>query len=173
MANSPKPAKSPAEERFVISRQFDVPRDLMFDVWTNREHLLHWWGPKGFVVKTAEVDLRPGGMFHYCLQMPDGSEMWGKFLFREIDRPERLIYISSFSDVEKGTTRHPMSIDWPLEILSTISFIEQDGKTTVTVEWEAYQCTESERAVFKSNFTSMKNGWGGTFEQLKQYLATL
>lgn len=173
MAKQPSPANGPAEELFVISRQFTAPRALLFDVWTRREHLIHWWGPKNFKVTHAELDLRQGGRFHYCLLSPDGAQIWGKFLFREIRRPERLDFISSFSDAEGGLTRHPMAPDWPAEMHTTVTFQEQAGTTTVTVTSQAYHATELERAVFAANFKSMLQGWGGTFDQLGAYLATV
>jgi uncharacterized protein YndB with AHSA1/START domain len=63
---------------FTTSRVFDAPRELVWKALTEPERLKRWWGPKGFTVKSAEVDLRPGGSFLYCLQGPGGGfEMWG------------------------------------------------------------------------------------------------
>ena len=75
---------------FLISREFDASCELVWKSWTEAGRLKQWWGPKGFVVHTCKVDLRPGGMFHYGMTAPDGSEMWGRFIYREIDRPRRL-----------------------------------------------------------------------------------
>ena len=61
-------------------------------------------------------------MFHYGMRGPDGSEMWGKFVYREIAPPERLVFIVSFSDENGGMTRHPMAPTWPLEMLNTLTF---------------------------------------------------
>jgi uncharacterized protein YndB with AHSA1/START domain len=71
---------------FTISRVFDAPRDLVFKAFTDPEHMKHWWGPKGFTVIKSEMDLRVGGIYHYDLRGPDGSTMWGKFVYREILR---------------------------------------------------------------------------------------
>ncbi len=73
---------------FVISRLFDAPRDVVWKAWTEPERLKHWWGPKGVKIVSCKVDLRPDGVFHYSMRMPDGQEMWGKFIYREIVRPE-------------------------------------------------------------------------------------
>jgi uncharacterized protein YndB with AHSA1/START domain len=119
------------------------------------------------------MDLRPGGTYHYGLEAPDGSPMWGKFVYREITPPERMVFISSFSDEAGGVTRHPMAPNWPLEMLSTFTFEElPDGKTKFTVRWAAYNASEDERKVFDASFDSMNQGWGGTMEQLAAYLAT-
>jgi uncharacterized protein YndB with AHSA1/START domain len=52
---------------FVMSRVFNAPRDLVWKVFTDVEHMKHWWGPKGFTVVKAEMDLRPGGTYHYAM----------------------------------------------------------------------------------------------------------
>jgi uncharacterized protein YndB with AHSA1/START domain len=155
---------------FEISRVFDAPRDKVWKAWTEGERLKHWWGPKGFVVTHCKVDLRPGCMMHYCLRTPDGNEMWGKFVYREIVKPERLVWINSFSDKDGGTTVHPMSPDWPREMLTTVTFEEQGGKTKVTVQWLPHEATALERKTFEEGRDSMKMGWTGTFEQFADYL---
>src|SRR5579864_531181 len=92
---------------FVLSRTFNAPRELMWKAWTERDHLMQWFGPKGFTMPVAKMDFRPGGMFHYCMQSPDGNRMWGKFVYREIVVPERIVLVNSFSDEAGGITRHP------------------------------------------------------------------
>src|SRR5258706_348841 len=118
-----------AEKPFVISRRFDAPRDLLWKSWTEAERLKQWWGPKGFVVHTCKVDLRPGGLFHYGMSAPDGSDMWGGFLYREIDPPRRLEFIVSFSDPHGGIRRHPGHLEGPLPKLSTATFQELEDRT--------------------------------------------
>lgn len=160
-----------ANRAFVISRVFDARLDIVWKSWTEAERLKQWWGPKGFIVHTSKVDLRPGGMFHFGMTAPDGSEMWGRFLYREIEAPRRMVYINSFSDAEGGLSRHPGHLNWPLQILSTVTFKEAGGKTTATVRWETPDATELERKTFKDGHPSMQQGWTGTLEQLSDYLA--
>jgi len=160
-----------AYEEFVISRVFDAPRDLVWKAWTERDRLMQWFGPKGFTMSQAKLDFRPGGMLHYCLSGPEGKEMWGKFVYREIIPPQRLVWMHSFSDEKGGLTRHPFSSDWPREMLTTVTFAEHEGKTTVTVRWTPINATEAERESFQNNREGMKMGWTGTFDQLAEYLA--
>jgi uncharacterized protein YndB with AHSA1/START domain len=155
---------------FEITRVLDAPRDRVWISWTEAEHLRKWWGPKGFVVTHCKIDLRPGGIMHYCLRAPDGSDMWGKFVYREIVKPERLVWMNSFSDKDGETTVHPMSPDWPREMLTTVTFEEQGGKTKVTVQWLPHEATALERKTFEEGRDSMKMGWTGTFEQFADYL---
>ena len=158
---------------FLLSRTFDAPRDLVWQVHTECKHLVHWWSPKDFTVRSCKIDLRPGGIFHYRLTSPEGDDMWGRFVFREVVAPERLVYIVSFSDELAGIARHPMAPFWPLEILSTVTFAEKDGKTTLTVHWEPHAATEEERRAFDEGRASMQEGWTGTLDQLDRHLATL
>jgi uncharacterized protein YndB with AHSA1/START domain len=99
--------------------------------------------------------------------------MWGKFVYREIVPPERLVLINSFSDEKGGTARHPGHESWPLEIRSIFTFEDvPGGKTKFTVRWAPHNATEAEIRTFDSNRNSMTQGWSGTFEQLEAYLAT-
>lgn len=162
---------APTGSEFVISRVFDAPRDLMWKLFTDPEHMKKWWGPKGFTVIHSKMDLRPGGTYHYGMKAPDGTPMWGKFKFLEIKKPERMVQITCFSDEAGGVTRHPMAPDWPLEMYSVFEFEElPDGKTKFTVRWSAHNATEKEQAVFDSSHASMNQGWSGTMEQLEGYL---
>jgi uncharacterized protein YndB with AHSA1/START domain len=115
---------------FVISRVLDAPRDLVWKCFTDPAHMQQWWGPKGVTVVKSEMDLRPGGTYHYAMQAPNGPVMWGKFTYREIVPPSKIVFISSFSDENGGVTRHPMAPTWPLQLLSTFTFEEvESGKT--------------------------------------------
>ncbi len=157
---------------FVISRALDAPRELVWKCFTNPEHMKHWWGPKGVKVVEAEMDLRPGGTYHYALQAPGAPVMWGKFAYREVVPPSKIVCINSFSDENGGVTRHPMAPTWPLELLSTFTFEDQpDGKTKFTIRWSPYNATDEERKTFGAGHASMNQGWSGTLEQLEAYLA--
>jgi uncharacterized protein YndB with AHSA1/START domain len=155
---------------FVLTRLFDAPRELAFKAWTEPERLAKWFGPKGLKADVASMDLRPGGVYHYGMSLPDGKRMWGKWTFREVVRPERLVFVQCFSDENQGVTRHPMNATWPLETLSTVLFDDMGGKTLLTVKWAALNATEVERKTFADGFAGMTQGWGGTMEQFTAYL---
>ena len=158
---------------FVISRVLDAPRELVWKCFTDPKHMKEWWGPKGFKVIKSDMDLRAGGTYHYGMQVPDGPVMWGKFVYREIVPPAKLVFINSFSDEHSGLTRHPMSPTWPMELLSTFTFEEAGpGKTKFTIRWSPHNATAEERKTFEAGQASMNQGWGGTLEQLETYLVT-
>ncbi len=162
---------STSSKEFVISRTFDAPRDLVWKVWTERDHMMQWFGPKGFVMSHATLDFRVGGVFHYCLRTPDGAEMWGKFTYREIDPPRRLVWVTAFSDAQGGLGRHPFAPQWPPQMLTVATFDERDGRTTVTIRWSTIDATPEEQRTFDAGHDGMRMGWTGTFEQLEAYLA--
>ncbi len=156
---------------FIISRTFNAPREAGWNAWTDSELLKLWFSPRGFTVVGNKLELTPGGTYHYGLRAPDGSTLWGKWTFLEIMRPEKLEAVISFSDEQGGVTRHPFVPGWPLETLAVTTFTESGGKTTLAVRWVAINATEQEHAVFDASGESMKQGWGGTLEQLEAYLA--
>jgi uncharacterized protein YndB with AHSA1/START domain len=165
-----KSASISAGQDFVITRVFNAPREMVWRAWTEREQLVRWFGPKGSTMPHATLDLRPGGTFHYAMRGPDGREIWGKWTFREIVAPERLVMVTCFSDAQGGIAPAPMIDNWPLETLSTTTFEEHDGKTTVTLRWSPLNATASQCQTFARMHDSMRQGWGGTFEQLDTYL---
>lgn len=159
-------------DTFVIAHSFEAPRELVFRLWTEREHLMQWFGPKGMEMASCTIDLRPGGLMHYCLRAANGMEMWGRWEFQEISSPRQLTYVSAFSDPEGTITRAPfLDGRFPLEVFSNVIFEESEGRTTVTIYAVPLGASQDERAAFAGLGPSMQQGWGGTFEQLGEYLA--
>lgn len=156
---------------FEITRVFDAPRDRVWKSWTEAARLKQWFAPRGFTMSSCKIDLRVGGLFHYCLRMPDGQDMWGRWVIREIVKPTKLVFVVSFSDPQAGITVHPMSPTWPREMLSTVEFEDQGAKTRVTVAWLPINATDVERKTFEDGRDGMKQGWGGTLDYLVEYLA--
>jgi len=159
---------------FSVARVFKAPRELVFKVHTDPFHLAKWFGPAGTTVIKADMDLRPGGTYHYGLRMPDGAEMWGRQVFREVTAPEKLVLVQSFSDSKGGITRHPMAATWPLEMLATTTFDDLGGgDTALTISWEPLNATPEEIATFDHARAGMDGGFKGTLDALEAYLATL
>lgn len=157
-------------KELVITRVLHARRELVFQAWSEAEHLRHWWGPKGFEIKVARLDFRPGGTFHYSMESGDGHRMWGKFVYQEIEAPERIVWFNSFSDEEGNVVRAPFGDSIPLEIRNAVTFSEKDGMTTMTLRSRPVNATGQEIGVFEGMFESMQEGFGGTFEQLADYL---
>ena len=155
---------------FTLERTLDAPVELVWKVWTEPKHLNLWWGPKGYTMLTNKLELKHGGIFHYQLKTPLGQSMWGKFVFREIEEFKKLSFVVSFSDEFGNILRHPMSMSWPLEVFSTVTFSEIAGKTHLHLTAIPVNASDNEIKTFVEGFNSMNQGWKGTFEQLEDYL---
>ena len=163
----------PEKHEFVIARTFAVPREKVWRAFTDPQEMQSWWGPKGSGVIAQKMDLRAGGNYHYGLRSPEGQAMWGKLVYREVTPPERLVFVNSFSDEQGGLTRHPMSPTWPLEMLSTVTFTENNGQSTLTIKWEPIDPTTEELKTFEEGRDGMHKGWTGTLDQLDAYLTKM
>lgn len=162
------------QKQFTIRRIINAPQQLVWDMLTKPEHLKNWWGPAATEIGYATVDLRPGGMFHYSMVAPDGNTMWGKFVYTEIDEPNKLVYKSSFSDAEGEITPIPFpGMVFPLEILNILTLTEEGGKTVLTITGHPVNATAEEEAGYYGLTENMQQGFGGTFDKLDNYLSTL
>jgi uncharacterized protein YndB with AHSA1/START domain len=151
---------------FVMTRHFKAPRALVWKAWTDPAVLADWFGPKGCVTRIERFELKPGGVWHSYMVMPDGMEMWAKFEFQEIVPLERLVWLHGFSDAQCGRTKHPMSPTWPLLMHTTVTFEDAGAATKLTVRWVPYEATAQERQTFVEGLSGMTMGWGGSFMQL-------
>lgn len=125
-----------SQNESVITRVFDAPRHLVYQVWTQPEHIMRWWGPKGFTAPVCKLDLRPGGEFLFCMRSPEGQDFWSKGTFREIVAPERIVYVDAFADAngnEVPASHYGLGEDWPEATLVTVTFAQQGSKTKVTL----------------------------------------
>src|SRR5262245_37185449 len=123
-----------ASTEFVFTRTFDAPRELVWKAWSEADRLARWWGPKEAKLRVIKLEFRPGGTFHYAMQFKPGQDMFGRFIYREIAPPERLVFVNSFSDAEGGITRAPfpqLKDKWPLEILNTLTL--REARTELTL----------------------------------------
>lgn len=159
---------------FTISRDLKAPRALVWQVQTEAQHIANWWSPEGFRTIHSDMDFRVGGTYHYGNEGPGGVQFWGLQTFREIVPQERIVLIQSFSDKDGKLTRHPMSAEWPLEMLSTTTFEDiVGGMTRLTISWRPYQSDEAGAKTFEAGRASMTGGFSGTLAKLEAYLAQL
>ena len=160
---------------FAISRTFNASPDLVWRVHTEPHHLQQWWGPKGCKLGVERLEFRPGGIFHYCMRYSTGAEMWGRFMYREIEAPHRMVYFSSFANELGGIVRAPFGA-LPMELENTITLTEQDGKTTLSIHSVPFGVTVAEEIAFFDQLRdtkSLEQGFGGTLDQLEAYLQSL
>jgi uncharacterized protein YndB with AHSA1/START domain len=159
-------------KELVIIRTFNAPKKLVYKAFSEAQALAQWWGPKGAKIEIKKFDFKPGGIFHYSMQSPMG-EIWGKFNYLEITKPEKIVFTNSFSDKDANTVRAPFSNDFPMVVKNTLTLSEHEGKTTVLLKGGPVNATEAEQTFFTNMFSGMQEGFGGTFDQLDEYLSTL
>jgi PhnB protein len=151
----PKPV---AQRAIKVSRTFVAPRELVFGMFTEPKHLAVWWGPHGFTNPVCEVEARPGGKMRISMQAPDGNQHPFMGLFHEVVPHDRLVF-STFVDTPDGQR--------VLEGYNVVTFAEQGGRTTVTVEARAEGYVDfAERML-----SGMEAGWSQSLDKLAAHAA--
>ena len=110
-----KKNRGTADRELLITRLLNAPRELVWEVWTNPEHISQWWGPKDFTNTIDKMDVKPGGEWNLVMHGPDGTDYKNKSIFKEVVEPERIVY------------EH---ISGP-KFLATINFIEKGNQTEI------------------------------------------
>jgi uncharacterized protein YndB with AHSA1/START domain len=142
-----------------ITFTYDAPKALVFSMFQN-PHVAKWWGPTTWPVKVSEMDFRPGGKWHYCMVGPDGTEAWGLATYKEIDEPNKIVFVDNFSDADGN-------VDETLpEAVSTLTFNEIDSKTILTMHGQYESPEQREKVVAMGMIEGMQD----TYEQLTKLL---
>jgi uncharacterized protein YndB with AHSA1/START domain len=143
-----------------VTRTFDAPREAVFKAWTEADRIAKWWAPGDWTTEVRTLDARPGGIFHYCMRGPDGTEAWGIMTYREVVAPERLVGEDAFSD-KQGSIVPPVS-SW------TVEFIDEGGRTRLRnlVEYSTVEDLDKVIAMGMSEGVRMAQ------DNLAAYLAT-
>ncbi len=148
-----------AGQELVMIRVFDAPRELVFKMWTDPEHVARWWGPKGFTNPVCEVDARPGGRIEIHMQGPDGQIHPMAGTFDEVVAPERIVLTSGAIEDEQGEPQ--------LLVHTTVTFEDVEGGTRLTMHAVILRATgEAAGAV-----AGMEQGWTETLDRLAEHLA--
>lgn len=148
---------TPSDHELVATRVFDAPRQRVWDAFMKPEHLRQWMlGPDGWTMPVCEIDLRPGGAWHWVWRKQDDETMEMHGEYREIAEPERVVNTERWGG------------DWP-ETLVTTEFAEKAGRTTVTVT----VLYPSKEARERATETGMLEGWSQSYDRLEEYLRTL
>ena len=156
MAQSSSALAEPADRVLSITRTFAAPRELVFKVWSQPEHLARWWGPKGFSTPTCQMDVRTGGDYRAVIRSPEGKDSIMRGRYREVVPPERLVMTFAWED-EQGRPKH--------ETLITVNFEDVGGETKLTFQHGVFESVEQR--------DSHRQGWSSFLEHLDDYLATL
>lgn len=143
-----------AERSIITTRVFDAPRELVFKAWTDPAHIGEWFGPDGFTITMQEMDVRLGGTWRFIMHGPDGVDYTNLVVYTEVAPPERLAY--DHSDDEGANAFH-----------TTVTFVEHDGATTLTMTALLASADERERVVEE---VGAVEGGQQTLGRLAEYL---
>jgi len=139
-----------------LQRIIDAPVAIVWEAWTQPDHIAHWWGPKGMKTKVIEHNFKAGGSWKFTMEMPNGAEFISEGVFSEIVPLEKIITSAEFK---------PMTTGVQLQAL----FEAQGEKTIFTFKvvhpTEEY-CKQQEQMGFM-------NGWGSVFNNLEEYVGSL
>ncbi|HSU29016.1 MAG TPA: SRPBCC family protein [Chitinophagaceae bacterium] len=158
MANTKSSTISSADttdREVVIRRLINAPRELVFDAWTDPEHVGEWYGPTGFTITTHEIDIRPGGVWRFIMHGPDGIDYPNYIKYDEVVKPERLAY------------SHGSSADEPDLFYATITFEEANGKTQL--QMKSVFKTKEERDYVVREHKAIEGG-NQTVDRFEAYL---
>jgi|CZKU01.1.fsa_nt_gi uncharacterized protein YndB with AHSA1/START domain len=134
----------------VLTHSFDAARVLVFEAWTTAEHMARWFGPRDFTMPSCEVEFRTGGALRFVMRGPDGTNYPFEGIYREIVAPERIVFTGTIHDGN--------------EVCTTVTFAEQDGRTTLVVRQVVSIESDATRAA--------REGWEQTMDRLSKHLQT-
>lgn len=162
-------SKQQINEKFTLVHEFNAPKKLVFNAFSNAEALNEWWGPPECKNSVIKLDFKTGGIFHFKMEHPEGTT-YGRFLFGKIIPYDLLEYTNAFSDEHANIVAAPFDIKIPREIFYRLTFEEKDGKTILTLTGEPVNASPEEEEGFHSINDSMHQGFGATFDKLVVYL---
>ncbi len=163
------------KKELIITRIFDAPRKMVWQVWTNAEMVKKWWGPKDFSAPTIKIDFRVGGKYLYCMHgvaIPgaEAKDYWSGGTYREIIPMEKIVVTDHFSD-ETGNmvdpTKYGMNKNFPKKMDLTTKFEDMGGKTKLSLLYAIPETDAAYEAMVKSG---MDVGWNQSLDKLAKAL---
>jgi uncharacterized protein YndB with AHSA1/START domain len=151
------------EHEFEMERIFDAPKQLVYTVFTQPAHISQWWAPFGYTIPVCKIDLRPDGLWHYCMKSPEGDSHWVASVYREIVENERIVYTCSFADENANL------LDVIPKHMATVNFTEIEGKTKLIIRIQL----ESADDLKSTLEMGMAEGLTVTLINLESYLKEL
>jgi len=147
-------AAASKSNEIAITRVYDAPVETVWDAWTDPEQVAQWWGPRGFTLTTHSKDLRVGGVWHYTMHGPDGTDYPNKTVYHVVERGKKLVYDHGGYD------------DRPPLFRVTVTFAEIDGQTKMHM---IMAFATPEQAAASAKFIKQAGG-NATWDRLAEYL---
>ena len=159
----------------IITREFNAPRQLVFNAWTQVHHLNNWMFPMpGCRCDFVSADIEDGGSSLHKITMPNGHEMWLFTQYETVQSPEKLVFLQYMSNQKGDIVYSPHIPNWPQHMLATLLFKElAEDRTEITFHWEPRHASTEELAAFEATREDHDKGWGAGMNQLEAYLESL
>ncbi|MCE7995472.1 MAG: activator of HSP90 ATPase [Roseivirga sp.] len=139
-----------------ITRTFNAPRKLVWEVWTQPEHIAQWWGPTGMETRVEEQDFKVGGNWKYVMTMPNGQDFVAEGTYTEIEDFAKIVTGANFRPMTEGVT------------LSNLFEDEGAGtKITFDVIHPTAEYAQQQKDM------GFEKGWGSHFDRMQEYVSTL
>jgi uncharacterized protein YndB with AHSA1/START domain len=158
MAEENKITPDTSDREIVITRLINAPREMVFQAWTDPQHIAEWWGPNGFTTTIKEMDARPGGVWRFIMHGPDGTDYPNRITYREVKKPSLLTYDHD-DDSENARTAFKV----------VVTFEKEESKTRLTLR-TIFPTKEARDFVVKE--VNAIEGGNQTISRLEEYLAT-
>lgn len=138
-----------------LTRTLNAPRDVVFKAWVDPVEFAKWWSPKGFTNDVRTLDARPNGIIDMDMIGPDGVPFLMGGTFHEIVPPEKVVFTTRAFRKPSG--------DWDLEVLNTVTFVEENGKTILTLDVKVTKSTPE----LAGPLSGMDEGWNQSLDKLE------
>ena len=139
-----------------IERTFNAPIALVWEAWTQSEHIANWWGPPGMPMDIVKHEFKVGGDWEYIMRMPDGNPFKSFGTYSRIEAPTLLETTANFIPMTEGVTL-------------VVELKEEGDQTAMTFKvihpTEEYAKAQEEMGIY--------NGWGSVFNRLNEYFKTI
>ncbi len=156
---------------FTISRRFDAPPELVWRTWTEPDLIKRWYGP-GMETEVHQLDPVSGGLWLHEMKMGEQS-MYQRMEYVTVTPPSKLVLLMSNANADWQVIRSSMMPDWPLSVLTTVTFEAEGDGTLLTLDWTPYDASEAENAAFAAAMEQLGQGWGKGMDVIAEIVADL
>jgi uncharacterized protein YndB with AHSA1/START domain len=160
MPTTSTPKTENVKSDLVLTRTLDAPRELVFNAWIDPVHFEKWWSPKGFTNDVRVLDARAGGVIDMDMIGPDGAPFLMGGTFHEVVPPEKVVFTTRGFQRPNG--------EWDLEVLNTVTFAEENGKTILTLDVKVMKSTPE----LAGPLSGMNEGWNQSLDKLEDLVKT-
>jgi uncharacterized protein YndB with AHSA1/START domain len=156
--------ESTADRELLITRVVDAPRELVWNAWTDPKQVVQWWGPHGFSTTIHKMEFKPGGVWEHTMRGPDGTEYPNRSVFKEIVKPERIVY--THGGGKPGEQGVSFESTWTFEA------VKEQGREKTRITMRGVFPTAEERDRVVKQYGALEGG-KQTLSRLDDYAASI